>query len=106
MADRDTAPKTSQESVKSTARSAEGDAVGHGVSALVEAQKVGYLGPNPIAQAIPNERYALTTGPDGVPLHEEVAIAAAVHARDIDEDTNAKVLEAHAAAKSADGKEV
>lgn len=105
MADGDTAPKTSQ--ARAAARDNSADAVAPGVTALQDAQAVGYLGPNPIAEAIPNERYSLKTGPDGVPLHEEMAIAAAVHARDIDEDTNAKVLAAHAAvSKSTDGKEV
>jgi hypothetical protein len=56
----------------------------HDVSALELAQPLGYFGENPMAVAIPNARYALTTGPDGVSSTYERAVAARLLADKLD----------------------
>jgi hypothetical protein len=82
MADGDvtTGAPTQAEQRKAQKKSGGPDAVSEGASALVEASKKGYLGFNPVEEAIPNKRYGLQTGPDGVPLHEEIVVANTVHA--------------------------
>lgn len=55
-----------------------------GPEALERATELGYFGHNPMAYAIPNEHYALTTGPDGVSADLERAAAARLLAESLD----------------------
>lgn len=61
------------------------DAVSEGTDRHLEALQKGYLGDNPVADVIPNSHYALTSGPEGVPLHVEHAVAAGTFAPSYDE---------------------
>lgn len=61
-----------------------------GMKAHRESLEKGYLGENPIADQIPNSAYALTSGPKGVPLHKEAAVAAATFAPTYADDDEAE----------------